>query len=118
MSLAISNSTLDETTGISLEYTVALPDAGTSVKIAGAVSGAGGVKVAITGSPISAPANPGSGSIFYIIQVNTTTGAATLLQSTEAYPVVEAGNIEIFRQTLIPGAVLSNNATSDTPELE
>ena len=84
MSLTLSNYTGDGITVNLLDVDVMLPDSGTSVTITGKVQPAGGAPALITGSPL-AFAIPGSGTNFYIVECNTTTGALTALLSTVSF---------------------------------
>ena len=99
--MTVSNATGDGVTSTRITAAVELPDSGTSVLVSGTIlDPAVGATVAIAGSPVTIPAAPGSGSIFYVIQVATATGAATVKQSTSAMPAADAGNVVIFQQTL------------------
>lgn len=116
--MTISNSTGDGVTSVKLSTAIALPDSGTSVAVAGTVlDPAVGTQQTITGSPVTIPAAPGSGNIYYVIQVATATGAATVKQSTSAIPVADAGNAMVFQQTLVPTSTdpaLTPAVTPDT----
>jgi hypothetical protein len=116
--LTISNWTGDGPEPI-IATAIELPDSGTSVIITGTVTAqGGGPAVPVTGSPLAAPAPPGSGSVFWIIQVNTTTGAATVKQSTVSMPAPDPGNVMVFQQTLVPAstdeALVATDVTPDT----
>lgn len=118
MPLTISNWTGDGPEPI-ISTMIELPDSGQSVIIAGTVTPqGGGPAVNVTGSPLTAPAPPGSGSIFWVIQVNTTTGAASIKQSTVSMPVADSGNVVVFQQTLVPAstdeALVATDVTPDT----
>lgn len=65
---------------------VELPDSGTTLNVAGKVQYPGQPAVAITGSPLAIPANPGSGSVFWQLVVDYLTGAASVVQSTANDP--------------------------------
>ena len=82
---------------------VAEPDSGSSIAIGGNVNFQG-VSVSITGGPITAPSPPGSGSIYFIIQVNESTGLATMKQSTSAMPAADAGNVTVYSNILVPAS--------------
>jgi hypothetical protein len=117
MPLTISNWTGDGVKDPIIATSIQLPDSGTSVIIDGAVTPTGGPAVTVTGSPLTAPAAPGSGSVYWIIQVNTSTGAATVKQSTVAMPAADSGNQIVFAQTLIPATTdEAANATDVTPD--
>ena len=113
MPLTITNQTGDGATVDFEDYSIQLPDAGTAVQITGRIQKVGGASLTVTGSPLTIPAAPGSGSIFYNIQVDTTTGAATVQQSTSADPAaINANSRVVFRQVL--GTTSTDPAT--TPE--
>lgn len=118
MPVTISNYTGDGVNDPIIATAIGLPDSGTSVSILGTVTPTGAAAITITGSPLTAPTPPGSGSIYWIIQVNTTTGVATVKQSTSAVPVADAGNLVVFTQTLVPGAsdpaLVATSVTPDT----
>lgn len=118
MPATISNFTGDGVTAPRLDTFVQLPDTGATVLISGAVTPIGGPQVPITGSPLTMPTAPGSGSIFWNIQVDTGTGAATVQQSTLADPApISTTSVVVFRQTLAVGntdAALDVAATPDT----
>lgn len=117
MPLTISNYTGDGTSSTNVDCYIQLPDSGTSVLVAGSVNptGAGGALV-VTGSPLTMPAAPGSGSIFWNIQVDATTGAATVQQSTSSDPAtIDGNNVVIFRQTLISTSTNPALTPSSTP---
>lgn len=99
--MTVSNATGDGVNSVKIVASVELPDSGTSVTVGGTVlDPAVGTVQAITGSPVTIPAAPGSGSVYYVIQVVTSTGAATVKQSTSAMPAPDPGNVVIFQQTL------------------
>lgn len=115
--MTVSNSTGDGVTSVKIVTAVELPDSGSSVLASGTIlDPAVGTAQTITGSPVAIPAAPGSGSIFYVIQASTTTGAATVKQSTSAVPVADAGNVVIFQQTLVPTSTSPALAPSGTPD--
>lgn len=119
MPITISNYTGDGSGTTKLDCDIQLPDSGTAVLVGGSVDPSGaGNPVAITGSPLAMPAAPGSGSIFWNIQVDVTTGAATVQQSTSVDPAaINGNNVVVFRQTLVPGnsnPALVATATPDT----
>lgn len=119
MPITFSNYTGDGAGSTLLDTVVQLPDSGTNVLIAGSVDPSGaGNPVAITGSPLTMPAAPGSGSIFWNIQVDTTTGVATVQQSTSADPApINGNNVVVLRQTLVPSSTnpaITGAATPDT----
>ena len=87
-----------------VQVNVGLPGTdGGSVPINGQIQVPGSAKLVITGSPLTAPVIPGSGTTFWIIQVNTTTGAASIKTSSSATPAPDASNIVVFQSSLIHG---------------
>ena len=110
MPLTVINQTGDGTVAALIDTAVTLPDSGSVVQIDGRVTPPGGATVQVTGSPLTMPAAPGSGQIFWNIQVDTGTGAASVQQSTTADPAPISGTaLVVFRQTL--------GATSTDPAL-
>jgi len=100
-----------------VQVSVALPDTGSSISIDGQVTAVGGTPVAITGSPLTSPTPPGSGNIYWMIQVNSATGAATIKQSTSAMPTADAGNIQVFSDTMTPTDTnLAQDTATATPD--
>lgn len=73
----------------------------TTVTLDGNVGPIGGPLVAISGSPLTGPSIPGSGSTYWIIEVNTSTGAAQVKTSSSATPTPDAGNIVIFQGNIL-----------------
>lgn len=104
MGMTIGNQSGDGLKSPLVNVTIAFQDSGQSVAILGQVQAAGGALASITGSPLVAPVVPGSGTAYWIIQVNLTTGASSVKQSTSAMPNADAGNIGVFSQTLPSGA--------------
>lgn len=117
MPMTISNYSGDGTSSVNIDSYIQLPDSGTSVLVAGSVNPVGtSGALTITGSPLTMPAAPGSGSIFWNIQVDTTTGASTVQQSTSSDPVaIDGNNVVIFRQTLISTSTNPALTPSSTP---
>ncbi len=117
MGATFSNQTGDGLTSVLITTNISLPDAGSSVGIAGTVSTPGNAPVTITGSPVTVPSPPGSGSIYFIIQINTSTGAATVKQSTSATPAPDAGNTTVFADILLPSNTdLALDPSESTPD--
>lgn len=117
MPITISNSTGDGVTSTLIQSSIELPDSGTNVLLAGTVQAPGGTAMVITGSPLTMPVAPGSGSTYWIIQVNTNTGAASIKQSTSGMPLADPNNMIISSQTLVPGntdPALVQDASPDT----
>ena len=84
MGMTITN----QSEGVSdrINVVIVLPDSGSSIVVSGNVKSPALPLVNITGSPLTAPGIPGSGSVFWNIQVDPTSGAATVQQSTVADP--------------------------------
>lgn len=118
MPLTIGNLTGDGLTSDLIACSIEIPDSGTSYLVTGSVTPKGGTAQAMTGSPITAPTPPGSGNIYWIIQVNTSTGALSIKQNTTGpAPSPDAGNDTIFTQTLASGvtdpALVATDVTPD-----
>lgn len=103
--------------------TVSLPDSGTSIIVTGATNPTGlngNLDISFTGSPLTAPTPPASGSIYWIIELNTVTGALNLQQNTTGFNniVNTAGSVTIFQQVLTPGqtdpALVPTDLTPDS----
>lgn len=117
MPLTIINQSGDGSTATLLDVQLQLPDSGTSVPVVGRVKTVAGAAQTVTGSPLAIPAAPASGSIFYNVQVDTTTGAATVQQSTTADPApINANNVVVFRQTLISTSTDPATTAASTPD--
>jgi len=117
MPLTITNITGDGVFDDLFAVTLTLPDTGTAVSIDGQVRPLGGAFVAVTGSPLAIPAAPAAGSVFYNVQVDTVTGAATVQQSTTADPAPISGTARVvFRQTLVPASTDPALTLSSTPD--
>ena len=97
MGLTVTNATAD---GL-LQASVSFPDSGTTVKVDGHIrQNTNEPGVDFTGSTVTIPAAPGSGSIYYIIQVNPITGEPKVKESTSAMPEPDAGWVVLTQQTL------------------
>ena len=113
MPLTITNQSGDGVTADLLDVSLQLPDSGTSVTLSGRVVVKGGAGQAITGSPLTMPTAPATGSVFWNVQVDSISGAATVQQSTTADPApISSTNRVVFRQTLTP----TSNDAATTPE--
>jgi hypothetical protein len=91
-----------------IQFKVTLPDTYPgNVTFAGRVSpvsgSALGASVAMTGLPIALPAVPGSGTVFWALQVNLATGAVTMKTSTVAAPTADTGNLVIMSHKVVNG---------------
>lgn len=102
MPLTILNAPADNLWQCALQ----LPDSGTTVTVSGCVN-PGGIDgqtdTTMTPATLTAPTPPGSGSIYWLIEVNTTTGVVDILQSTTGFPANSVGCVTIFQQTLASG---------------
>ena len=116
MPLTVSNTTGDGVTSTLIDLDIELPDAPGTLLIAGSVTPVGQAAVAVTGGPLAIPAAPASGSVFYNVQVNTSTGVASVQQSTTADPAVQANSIVAFRQTLAPTSTDPALVPESTPD--
>jgi hypothetical protein len=98
-----------EGTGVSdnqIAVAVTLPDTnGGSLVVEGGVIPAGGASQKVGPTTLTLPAAPGSGSIYLNVQVDVTSGVATLQQSTTAPPVAINGNNVIVYSMTIPAGV-------------
>jgi hypothetical protein len=90
-----------------IRITISLPNvAGTKdTMISGYVQKVGNPIVTVSGSPLALPGAPSSGSVYYIVQIDYTSGTATSGQasvkaSNSGYPSPDAGNIQVLAQTL------------------
>lgn len=116
MPLTVSNTTGDGINTIYIQCSIELPDSGQTVNVTGMVQAPGQAAVPITGSPLTMPPAPGSGSTYWNIQVNTTSGVASVQQSSSSDPPALASNVVIFRQTLVPSSgdpALTPDSTPD-----
>lgn len=104
--------------------TIQLPDTnGGNVIVTGTLNPYGSFSgypqaVAFTGSPVTAPTAPGSGSTCWLIEVNTTTGAVDVLSQASTFPANSAGCTTIFQQTLSSTTTDDAlNSTDVTPDV-
>lgn len=113
MPLTIGTATGDGVTRDLINVYVMLPDTnGGTVHVEGRVQRAGLASVQVLGD-VTAPAAPGSGSIFWIIEADQGTGALTVLQSTVAMPAPDPTALLLFQQTLAAGATDSALVSTD-----
>lgn len=99
-----------------IAVTVSVPDSGTGVLIGGNYQVAhGGSLLVISGSPLTGPAVPVSGTTWWVVQINTTTGAASIKTSSSAQPAADAGCTAIFASTV--ASVEAGLATMTSPPL-
>lgn len=90
----------DGINGDLLQVQLEFPDAGSVVQVSGTVQPVGGAVQAITPATVTAPAAPGAGTLVWIIQVNKTTGVASVKSQATTAPAVDAGNEVVCTQTL------------------
>lgn len=116
MPLTISNTPGDD----SFQANIELADSGTSVVVSGALwpgSPGSQIETALTGSPLTMPAAPATGFVYWAIEVNLTTGALVVIQSTVSSPVADPGCQIIFNQTLVPGSTDPALVATVTPNI-
>lgn len=119
MPLSITNLTGDGINETKIATAVMLPDSGSTVNVEGFVQ-AVNLPAQSFSTTVAAPAVPGSGSVFWNIQVDVTSGAVTAQQSTVSDPApINGNNVVIFRQTLTFGTSGASLALdpSSTPDL-
>ncbi len=120
MSVTIGTTTGDGISAPLICTAVELPDSGTTVNISGYVQLVGGQPVDLTGTTVTMPAAPGSGSTYWNINVDAGNGGATTVQtSSVADPgALNTTSLVIFRQRLDVGqidpALVSTDSTPDT----
>lgn len=74
-------------------------------------------EVTFTGSPLTAPVAPVSGTTFWLIEVNATTGALDVQSSSSGFPANTAGCFTIFQQQLTSVTTDdAENSTDVTPD--
>lgn len=95
------------------DLAIQIPDGnGGTANVSGGITPAGQALVPVNGT-CSIPAAPGSGSIFFNIQVDTgNAGAVALLQSTVSAPAVQNGTSRI-----VYSGTLSPTTTSDSGQI-
>ncbi|GAC1502544.1 MAG: hypothetical protein NVS1B10_07340 [Candidatus Saccharimonadales bacterium] len=119
MPTTYTNLTGDGQSANLIQANIQVPDSGYSVSITGVVQVVGQSVVSITGSPLTFPSAPASGIINVIIQINSTTGAASIKQNTTAgtFPTPDAGNIQVFQTVLgTTSTDLALDASNQTPD--
>lgn len=101
-----------------VSFNLNLPDTnGGNAVCEGTVSFIGLATVKIVNTPLALPVAPGAGQVFYMLQVNTSTGVVSLKQSTASYPTADAGNLLIYQETLgTTDTNPSNVAISSSPD--
>jgi hypothetical protein len=108
MPLTLSPAAGDGVTQPAWRVNVAFPDSGTTITINGSYQAPSlGVNPPALQSPVNfttgtvtSPGVPGSGSNYWICEVNLTTGALLVKSSTTATPLPDAGNAVVFSQTI------------------
>lgn len=113
----MSNQSGDGVSADFIDAYLQLPDSGTSVLVTGRVQAVNFGSVNVSGSPLTIPSAPASGSVFYNIQVDSVTGLATVQQSavTDPSPINAASRV-VFRQTLVPTSVDPATTPEATPD--
>lgn len=101
--MTIGNYTGDGVVADLIDLDLTLPDSGTSIVISGRVQRVGQTIQAMTGSPLSAPVVPGSGYTGWIIQVDYTTGAASMKAASNAIPTPDANNMVVWTDKVNAG---------------
>ena len=101
--MTITDSTGNGLTSVRCNFTIQLPESGTTINVVGFVDPQDGITDPVNISPTSytGPTCPPGVTTFYMIEVNLTTSVGTLNTSTSAMPVVDPGNIIIFSDTLL-----------------
>ena len=87
-----------------IQVAVSLPDAGTTYTVAGYVKKVGNAGVNVASTTLTSAGVPGSGTNYEIVQVDYTSGIATIKTSTSSLPTPDANNIVVFSQTIPTGA--------------
>jgi hypothetical protein len=98
--MTVSNFTGDGVIDDLIDTNIGFPDSGTSITIVGRVQKVGFAVQPITGSPVSSPGVPGSGTNFWIIQVDYTSGAASVKTSTSGTPTADPNNIVVLSDSI------------------
>jgi hypothetical protein len=107
MPVTLSAAAGDGVLAPAIRCNISLPDSGTSIVVQGSYqpplvgSVPQGVQpiVNFSGTETS-PGVPGSGSNYWIVQLNTSTAALSTKTSVSAIPLPDAGNIVIFSQSI------------------
>ncbi len=101
----------------SIRTAIELPDSGGNVKVEGDIQVVGAPQVSINGSPLTAPAPPVSGFVYWIIQTDATSGAASIKQSTVAMPTPDPNGVLLFQETMMSTDIsLAADTTSASPD--
>jgi hypothetical protein len=86
---------------------ISLPDTGTSIVVQGSYqatlvgSNPQGVQAVVNFSGTeTSPGVPGSGTNYWIVELNVSTGVLATKTSTSAIPLPDAGNIVVFQQSI------------------
>jgi hypothetical protein len=123
MPLTVSYSEGNAATDNQLALSILLPDAnGGNASVAGnvqaaSVSGTPSPAFSVGPTTIALPAAPGSGSLFFNIQIDLTSGVATLQQSTSAPPSpINANNVIVYSQTLTAATTDPAESDGSTPD--
>ncbi len=117
MPLTLSPAAGDGVTGPAWRVNLSLPDSGTTITLNGSYQAPSlGVNppalqapVNFTTASVTSPGVPGSGTNYWICEVNLTTGALLVKSSTSAFPAPDSGNAVVFQQSI---ASTANSAPS------
>ena len=95
-----------------------LPDTnGGQLRVEGAVTPAGGTQQIVGPTNLTLPAAPGSGSIYLNVQVDVTSGVATLQQSTVSAPApINGNNVIVYSMTLTSTITVDSLDAGVTPD--
>jgi hypothetical protein len=101
-----------------LAISVSLPDGnGGNAVVAGMVQAAGASAETVGPTTLALPTAPVSGSIYFNIQVDVTSGAATLQQSTSAPPApINGNNVIVYNQVLTSSTTDPAEDDGSTPD--
>lgn len=123
MPVTICNQTGDGVYDVFLDTDIELPDAAAgSVLVTGTIQSPGLAKCLLTGSPLTAPAVPGSGTLGWIIQADPATGAVSVKTLANGMPSPDPStdgvhaNSVIFQQTLSVTTTDLAAAPDSTPD--
>ncbi len=113
MPLTLSAAAGDGVLTPAIRVNISLPDSGTTIAVQGSYqaplvgSNPQGLQpvVNFSGSETN-PGVPGSGTNYWIVQLNVTTGVLSVKNSTTAIPLPDAGNVVIFQQSIATGTTV------------
>jgi hypothetical protein len=118
MPQTLGNFTGDGVVDDLIDVDILLPDSGNAVTISGRVQRVGQAAQTVAPTVVNGPGVPGSGTNYWIIQVDWTSGAATAKSSAASMPAPDANNLVVFQQTLpsnaSPDLAFDTSQTPDT----